>query len=221
MTNQPPVRPSAAAVAHTPSAPASPPASTTGAVVPQDAGALAEFAALREEILQRNQMASNIFVFQLTSTGAIFGFVLSNPALQPLLITLAYSSYLLCSRFVTYQLGNSVISDYIRSELTHKVTGGLEWESWYRSQPPKIDQRIFVHPSTGAFPLPALVALLWAGQVIVSGWHPRSVGENLGICSLWIGGAALTIFTFRLAAMANRFLPSGRRFTFRWKRHTP
>jgi hypothetical protein len=66
-------------------------------------GPLAEFAALRAQILQSIQMQWNIFALQLTATAALFSFALSS---------FSRTGYLLILPVITYALSGRYIYEY-------------------------------------------------------------------------------------------------------------
>src|SRR6266545_3786053 len=110
---------------------------------------LAEFSALRDEIIQLEQWQSNVFALQLTAVAAIFSFSLSSHSRTGFLLILPVLSYALTRRYLEIEAGIYRISDYIIEELSPKTNGGLGWEEWNRermdstsSQWPKITRWI-------------------------------------------------------------------------------
>jgi hypothetical protein len=63
-------------------------------------GALAEFAALRQEIAGRSSAQQNILALQLTTSGALFGFALAKSGRAGLLLIVPVVSYLLLTRYL-------------------------------------------------------------------------------------------------------------------------
>jgi hypothetical protein len=122
---------------------------------------LAEYQSLRQEIDERRKLESTIFLFQLTSVGVIFAYVLSNPTTSLLLLILPVSSYILFTRYALYSLGTAEIRTYIRTELSPKLGKALEWEAWIKERTPLLKGYFFVHPTALAFPAPSLVAIVW------------------------------------------------------------
>jgi hypothetical protein len=92
-----------------------------------------------------------VFLFQITSVGAIFAFVLSRPSTSLLLLILPISSYLLCARYALYTIGTTQIAAYIRDNLSPRLGGALEWENWISKNTPLLRDYFFVHPVILAF----------------------------------------------------------------------
>jgi hypothetical protein len=71
---------------------------------------LAEFAALRAEILQRTSLQWNIFALQLTAAGVVFSFALSSPSHTAFLLILPVITYALTGRtFLGHWHGGSAV----------------------------------------------------------------------------------------------------------------
>jgi hypothetical protein len=96
-------------------------------------GPLAEFSALRAEILQYNQQHHQIFTLQLTITGAILSVVLARYSLAPVALVIPLTSYMLYLRFMTYAVEIYAAALYIHSSLSERIPGGLHWENWLRT----------------------------------------------------------------------------------------
>jgi len=96
-----------------------------------NAGRLAEFGALRQEIERRSNIQHNIFVLQLTSSGVIFSFALARSGEgSPFLLVIPIISFLLCAEYVDQIYGQRIAGEYIKDQLAKNVPGGLGWESW-------------------------------------------------------------------------------------------
>jgi hypothetical protein len=95
-------------------------------------GPLAEFAALRAEMQRIASQQWNVLALQITIAGAIFGFSLSGPNRELLLLIIPFSTYMLCGRYVLHTYGIRRIATYIREVLSREVAGGLGWEEWTR-----------------------------------------------------------------------------------------
>jgi hypothetical protein len=63
-------------------------------------GPLAEFVALRDEILQLNQQQNQMLALQLTISGAVFGIAISHAGLADILMIVPVVSYSLCARYL-------------------------------------------------------------------------------------------------------------------------
>lgn len=86
---------------------------------------LAEFAALRAEILQRQSIQWNTFALQLTAAGVVFSFALSNPSHTGFLLILPVVTYALTGRYVSQSIGTEKVGIYIREVLDVKLKGQL------------------------------------------------------------------------------------------------
>jgi hypothetical protein len=99
---------------------------------------IAEFTALRAEILQRSDTQWNVLALQLTATGVIFSFALSNSSHIGSLLILPVITYALTGRYVSQAFGTDKIAKYIREVLDVKMKGAFQWEAWQRTQPPLV-----------------------------------------------------------------------------------
>jgi hypothetical protein len=81
---------------------------------------LAEFSALRDEILQNLSMQWNTFVFQLTTTGIVFSFALTDKSRVGFLLIIPVVSYALGGRFLHGSRAIQEIGIYIRMNLVHE-----------------------------------------------------------------------------------------------------
>lgn len=97
--------------------------------------ALAEFATLRSEALQAFSMQWNIIALQLTTTGVLVSFSLSNRSRTGFLLIIPVVSYILNGRYLRSERLVVLIAAYIVDELSPRVPGGLNWEKWLRSRP--------------------------------------------------------------------------------------
>jgi hypothetical protein len=165
----------------------------TGAVPHRDE-VLAEFAALRQEIEARSESHQNIFVFQLTTAGALFGFALSDPARILLLLIVPMSSYLLLTRSVVQVTSIAVIGEYIRDEIEPKAPG-LGWERYWRRVPYFFPFVRWAHPNIVLFCGTPALALAWTAYHLVR--QPPTVGTLLLILT-WCLDAAVTAYGVRV-----------------------
>jgi hypothetical protein len=170
----------------------------------ESVGALAEFVALRAEILARQGSASSLMLYQLTSAAGVFSFALSDTARTPFLLVLPFTSYLLAWRYTMHSLATGNMAIYIRDKLDHRVPGGLGWESWNASLPPRISSRFFLSPNRLIFTGVALGAATWVGFYLASvigstiDW-PRGVG----LAILWFVGLGLSVESWRATHLAH------------------
>ena len=121
--------------------------------------ALAEFTALRTEALQAFSAESTIVALQVTATGVLFSFALTNHNAGFLLIVPAVS-YVLSGRYLRNERVYSLIGKYIRLDLSRRVPG-LDFEEWYKEfpNPTQTLQQIAYGPSV--FYGISFVALGW------------------------------------------------------------
>src|SRR6476660_100650 len=152
-------------------------------------GQVAEFAALREEILERVKAQHQLLSLQLTVTAAIFGFAISRPGMAGILLIVPFVSYLLCARQVTQYFGTLTVGQYIAERLDPRVPGGLGWESWIREK--RRGSRLLgaTAPLLLTFAGPGLLSSVWT-----FGWvylRPGvSLASRVGFITLWLLGAS-------------------------------
>ena len=158
---------------------------------------LAEFAALRAEILQRTNMQWNIFALQLTAAGVVFSFALSNPSHTGFLLILPVITYALTGRYVSQYFGVQYAGAYIREVLEVRSKGKLNWEAWIRVQPPKVRALNWLNPLLIAFPGPAVIALASVTPYVWTS-HNTSVGKRILLVTIWLLGVLITALSIRL-----------------------
>jgi len=168
---------------------------------------LAEYSALRNEILQRMGFQWSIFALQLTAAGVIFSFSLSSSSHTGFLLIIPIATYVLSGRYLAVYLGIRNISAYIREVLEPKANGQLNWEGWCAMQQPRARPLTLLNPLFLAFPGIAVAALVWVAPYV---WgHPLSAGTRILIASTWFIGIAVTGLSFHLI---------GRIATYYWRR---
>src|SRR5690348_12310111 len=86
---------------------------------------LAEFSALRAEILQRTNIAWNVFALQVTAAGIIFSFALSKDTHTGFLLILPVITYAFSGRYTAQVAGVEKLGRYIREVLEVKANGDL------------------------------------------------------------------------------------------------
>jgi hypothetical protein len=160
---------------------------------------LAEFAALRAEILHRSSLSWNIFALQLTAAGVVFSFALSNPSHTGFLLILPVISYALAGRYVSQSVATRTIGTYIREVLEVRAKGELHWETWNRART-RAELRIlnWVNPYFLVFPGTAVIALAWVGPYVWEG-H-TSAGKRALIVIIWFIGIAVTALSIQMIA---------------------
>lgn len=160
---------------------------------------LAEFVALRAEILQRANLQWNIVAFQLTASGVIFSFALSNSTHIAILLILPMITYALTGRYVSQSLGVDRIAAYIREVLEVKMNGELHWEAWHRihhHQPRALD---WLSPLFLVFPGVAVIALASVAPYVWTSSN-TSPSERVLIIIIWLVGVFVTMLSFQMVA---------------------
>ena len=152
-------------------------------------GPLAEFAALRAEILQLNQQQSQILGLQLTIAGAVFGIAISHAGLVGILMIVPIVSYSLCMRYLATGTAIFEIARYIRDDLTNRVPGGLRWESWLSTNSRESIVYSQVIPLLVAFPGVSILALTWVLTYLVGQTAPKMIV----LAVLWIASGVAAV----------------------------
>jgi hypothetical protein len=155
-------------------------------------GPLAEFLALREEILDRVKGQQQLFTFQLTVAATVFGFAATQRGLTAVMLIVPFSSYLLCGRLVAQHFGTVRVAEYIMDELSGKVPGGLHWEAWLRAKP--------VKPHLLGSLLPHLLTFTGASTLALVSTARYAFGADdgtsrIGLIAIWCLGAATAVLT--------------------------
>lgn len=143
--------------------------------------ALAEFTALRAEALQAYSAEWNIIALLLTATGVLFSFALTNHSRTGFLLIVPLVSYILSGRYLRNDRVFILIGIYIRTELSRRVPGGLNWEEWYkkRPNPTRTLQSLAYGPSV--FSGISIVALAWVVPYIL-------FANNISTTNRWMLG---------------------------------
>lgn len=162
-------------------------------------GPLAEFTALREEIVGRQRLQWLVFALQLTSGGAVFAFVISTPSRAAMLLIVPVTTYMLCGRFVMHYHAIHRIGSYIGTVLSDRVPGGLHWENWTRQRENfhLIPAKVFISPYFVAFPGVGVLALTAAPLLFLLNTD-LSAWSVSGFAAVWCIGFVLTIQCFLL-----------------------
>jgi hypothetical protein len=158
---------------------------------------LAEFAALRAEILQRTSLQWNIFALQLTAAGVVFSFALSSPSHTAFLLILPVITYALTGRYVSQYMAVQKVGIYIREVLEVRAKGELQWESWNRYQPPRVRALNWLNPLLIAFPGPAIIALASVAPYVWTSQN-ASVGRRVLLVIIWLVGVVVTALSVQL-----------------------
>jgi hypothetical protein len=142
---------------------------------------LAEFSALRNELLQYLSMQWNTFVFQLTTTGIVFSFALTGKSRIGFLLIIPIVSYALGGRYLQNDRSIREIGIYIMDELSPRVPGGLEWEAWHRKRTLPKPVIAWFSPLEVTFPGTSLIALAWTAPYVL-------YSRNISGASRWLLG---------------------------------
>jgi hypothetical protein len=156
---------------------------------------LAEFSALRDEMLQKISTGWTIFVFQLTTSGVVFSFALTGTSRAGFLLIIPIISYILASQYLRNLHGMREIGTYIRVELSPRVPGGLKWEEWHIRRPTDRDKFVLLSPASIAFPGVSFIALAFVPPFLVGGSR-ISPFDNWMLWVLW--GICLVITVMSL-----------------------
>ena len=158
---------------------------------------LAEFAALRAEILQRSSLQWNIFALQLTAAGVIFSFALSNPSHTGFLLILPMISYALAARYISHFLVVQALGTYIHDVLEVRAKGELHWQGWYRAQPLSVHRILnWLSANFLVFSGTAVIALAWVTPYV---WESHaSAGKRVLIIIIWLIGIAVTVLSTQM-----------------------
>jgi hypothetical protein len=166
-------------------------------------GPLAEFAALRNEILQLNQQQNQMLALQLTIAGAVFGIAISHADLAAILMIVPAVSHSPCARYLMNVISITEIARYIRDELANRVPGGLGWESWMLSNSREsMNYSLVLIPLLFTFP-GVSIALSWVLPYI----YDQHVAKMIGLMILWIVSAAAAVEQVVLIIRNRRYRP--------------
>jgi hypothetical protein len=149
---------------------------------------LAEFAALRAEILQTLSQQWLILAFDLTAAGAIFSLALARHN-TGLLLVIPVVTYSLVNQYLRNFKMLLRLGKYIQEQLSEKVNGRLGWEEWLRARLVPIGgQNPFQQLLGSLSPLPLIflgistVALAWVITYLVSTHNLSTSSRSL----LWV-----------------------------------
>jgi hypothetical protein len=177
---------------------------------------LAEFQALRTEILQRNSTQWNIFALQLTAAAVVFSFALSSSSHTGFLLVLPVVTYALSGRYVSQSLGIYKIAQYIRDVLEPRAKGQLQWETWAKQHPRANRTLKWANPLYLTFPGVASVALVWVAPYVWTSQH-ASVGARILLIVIWVIGIAVTVLSFQIIT-SRHWLPASWKQEIRFDR---
>jgi hypothetical protein len=167
----------------------------------QKAGALAEYTAMRAEILQCSQQMSNLFTALIATVGVVSGVVLRpNAGLTDSLVVmlvLPVVSYLIVVRYLYLYTGAVRIGIYIETKLEQRIMGEGGWESWFD------ENKSAVRAKKSAWILRQGLAdwLAFLGTAVLGlvgsayGISHKTGGSRTVLCAAWCLGAILTGLT--------------------------
>lgn len=172
------------------------------AVDGEASGPMAEFVALREEILHWSQHIHGIFVFQVGASGAVLSFALSQPGREPVALAVPIVSYLLCTRYYYALLTAVNIGMYIRTVLSPKVSGGLGWEEWNRSIQVDLRPRLY---ATLVLTFPGTAFVAFVVGTIGLAFGDLALSLRLGFSALWCAALVFLLLNIRLVVQMRNY----------------
>lgn len=154
--------------------------------------ALAEFTALRAEVLQAFSMQWNVIALQLTATGVLFSFSLTNRTRTGFLLIVPIVSYVLNGIYLRSEHLITQVADYVMRELSPSALGGLGWEKWLRDDPSRHKQytKWFAHGPL-IFAIISMVALAWVAPYTFSANGMPAV-DRFMLIIVWVLDFSLT-----------------------------
>jgi hypothetical protein len=155
---------------------------------------LAEFTALRQEIVDLSARRQTILLYQMTSAGALFSFSLSGKNRTLFLLIIPIITYLCYARYVMMRDDVSRIARYIQEELSPRTPEGLNWGSWNRVRHKFDFASTPLPPTFIAFPGVSTLALAATVTALLGKFRAGDVGQGTALSAVWIIGAALTAF---------------------------
>jgi hypothetical protein len=162
----------------------------------ETAGPLAEFAALRAEIERRATIQWHVLALQIAIAGAVFGFALSAPRREILLLVIPIATYMTFGRYVTQAASTHLIGRYIRTELTSRVPGGLRWEEWRLKNAPTAEMGIFARIHFAGVVFPGVSTLAIGAFVLAATTNGLAHDQNgvviASVIAVVLGETALT-----------------------------
>jgi hypothetical protein len=174
-----------------------------------EAGPLAEFTALRAEVERRATGQWNVLALQIAIAGAVFGFALSAPRREILLLVVPIASYMTCGRYIIHARGLRLISIYIRESLSDRVPGGLLWEQWRQGNVTRFPIGHFgvAHFTGVVFPGISLLAIVAFIVTALSNGLHREQSWYVVAAALTVLGTDIVLTALIVQALwINRFL---------------
>ena len=146
---------------------------------PSVQAALAEFTALRAEALQAFSMEWNIIALQITATGVLFSFALTNSSRTGFLLIVPIVSFALSGRYLRNDRIFLLIGIYIRTDLNSRLGGGLKWEEWYTKFPNPVRTLHSIAYGPAVFSGISIVALVWVFPYVWSVKHISAFNSRM------------------------------------------
>lgn len=194
---------------------------TTGPAASPDesSGPLAEFAALRTEIERRATTQWHVLALQIGIAGAVFGFALSGQRREVLLLVIPIATYMTFGRYITQVAFIHLIGQYIRTDLSHRVPGGLRWEEWRLTHFPAPEVGVFAKAHFSGVVFPGVSTLGLGGFVVAAVQNNLAAGHPwytvVVVAAVAVVGVLLTavivVTLWRLRHYAEAPLGVGRR----------
>lgn len=158
---------------------------------------LAEYSALRNEILQRLSGHWIMFAFQLTVASVLFSFALSSSSRTGFLLIIPIVSYAVSAEYLRNERMIRRLGEYIRLELSTKIPGDnvLGWESWRLPNMASESRFIWLSPLPVTSPGVSLIALAWTADYIFSR-AGISVVDRCFLGLTWVLGFVATLISF-------------------------
>ena len=164
---------------------------------------LAEFSALRAELLQRIANNWNIFALQLTAAGVIFSFALSSSGRTGFLLILPLTTYALAGRYKANLFAINSIGTYIREILGPRTQGALYWGDWLRKHP-QVHTLVLLNPLFLAFPGVSVIALVWVAPYVWVQNYGSNARQPL-LIAVWFLAVILTGISFHTIGRGSQY----------------
>lgn len=163
------------------------------------AAALAEFAALRSEMLQAFSTQWNIVALQLTATAVVFSFSLTNHSRAGFLLIIPIVSFVLNGRYLNCERIITLIGKYFEEGNFSKRAGGLEWGKWFGNHSGTKPYQVLRWLAHGppVFVIISFIALGWAVPYIRSA-SKISIVDRSFLWIVWGLGFVLTTVSIYL-----------------------
>jgi hypothetical protein len=156
---------------------------------------LAEFNALRAEIIARQNSQQGLLSIQLTAAGALFSLALAGAGRAAVLLILPLVTYMLAGRHVSHSYACMSIGAYIRTELSDRISGGLGWEAWLQTRRTVPQRHRVANPLFISFPGISALAIIGAASYLAS---LEFTARAAMLWAAWLAGLILSALTAEL-----------------------